>query len=189
MPTHTVTLSGDVQHTGLRSQIVGLGRGQHRRGVVFNAADGTVRIVVNGDDIEGFIEGIRKATRQTGADIDQIEHETVDGEVNLPDFSRVRTDDLSDISDKLDVGIGQLREIRVTNQSLVDGQERLIDGQERLHETADSLVDGQEQLIGGQEQLIDGQERLIHGQEQLVENTQEIVDIQRDLLDAVRETT
>lgn len=175
MPTHTVTLSGDVQHTGLRSQIVGLGRGQHRRGVVFNAADGTVRIVVNGDDIEGFIEGIRKATRQTGADIDQIQHETVDGEVNLPDFSRVRTDDLSDISDKLDVGIGQLREIRVTNQSLVDGQEQ-------LQETAESLVDGQERLIGGQEQLIDGQE-------QLVENTQEIVDIQRDLLDAVRENT
>lgn len=175
MVTHNITLSGDVQDRGLRSQIVGLGRGQDRRGVVFNAADGTVRIVVNGDDIDGFIKSIREVTHQTGGDIDRIEHETIDETVSLPEFSRVRTDDLSDISDKLDIGIGQLRDIRETNQSLVDGQAE-------LRETADSLVNGQEQLLGGQEQLIDGQE-------QLIDNTQAIVDIQRELLDAVRENT
>jgi acylphosphatase len=139
MATHDITLVGTVQHVGLRTQIEGLGRGQERRGIVYNEDDDRVQILTNGEDIEEFIEGIESAVETTRAEITDIDVTTLEEDLHLPAFSRVRSDDLGDVSDKLDEGNTILDEIRASTASIERNTDTLVEKQTELLEAISDL--------------------------------------------------
>jgi acylphosphatase len=116
-----IRIAGKVQDTGFRSLIEDIARLYDLRGFTFNDIDNSVKMVCCGENglIEDFLEEIKDKGVMKGAVIEDITSEEIPFKIYLPQkFLRLYTDELSDISRKLDTGIDILREIKNDTSSL-----------------------------------------------------------------------
>jgi len=99
---HSLIITGKVQDIGFRSIVEHIGRSFGIPGMVFNARDGSVKIVCSGEDavIDNFKQTIMIRGKKNGAEIIDIK-ESVN--IELPeDFAKASSDDEIDIGRKLD---------------------------------------------------------------------------------------
>ncbi len=96
---YNITVTGKVQDIGFRSVVEYAGRLFALSGLVFNARDGSVKIICFGEDslVREFFQEIRSREEQRGAVIENIKKKEIPSgaiDINdLPDtFSRVLTD-------------------------------------------------------------------------------------------------
>ena len=101
---HSLIITGKVQDIGFRSIIEHIGRSFGIPGVVFNAKDGSVKILCSGADsvMDTFKQTIMIRGKESGAEIIDIK-ESVN--IELPeDFAKASSDDEIDVGRKLDKG-------------------------------------------------------------------------------------
>ena len=104
---HTIIVTGKVQDIGFRSVVEHIGRSFGIPGFVFNAKDGSVKILCCGEDsvIENFTQTIGVRGEESGAKIKGIKEILLPFNIDLPDeFSKVSSDDEFDLGRKLDKG-------------------------------------------------------------------------------------
>lgn len=126
MPTYDITVEGAVQDVGFRDLVATLGRTHGLPGYVYNEPADTVRIVTRGDpaEVEAFVRGIREESERAGIAVADIEREETDESLPVPStFFKAPTDELSDIGEKLDEGIGVLRDIKEDTAVISDIKE------------------------------------------------------------------
>jgi acylphosphatase len=102
---HSIIVTGKVQDIGFRSVVEHIGRSFGMPGLVFNAKDGSVKILCCGEDsvIDNFTQAIKVRGAKNGAEIADIKEKTLSINIDLPDeFSKVSSDDEIDIGRKLD---------------------------------------------------------------------------------------
>ncbi len=119
---YNVAIIGKVQDVGLRNLIEDIARLLDLKGFAFNDADGSVKMVCCGGAsiVNNFLKEIRLRGEQKGAVIEDISKEQIPFHIYLPQkFIRLYTDELSDISRKLDVGIEVLKDIKGDTSVLV----------------------------------------------------------------------
>ena len=122
---HSIIVTGNVQDIGFRSIVEHIGRSFGVPGVVFNAKDGSVKILCCGEDsvIDNFTQTIKVRGGESGAEIEGIKKQALPF-IDLPDkFSKVSSDDENDIGRKLDKGNFLLNNMDVTlNNMSVDNK-------------------------------------------------------------------
>jgi acylphosphatase len=104
---HSIIVTGKVQDIGFRSVVEHIGRSFGMPGLVFNAKDGSVKILCCGEDsvIDNFTQTIKVRGEESGAEIEDIKEQVLPFNIDLPDeFSRVSSDDDIDLGRKLDKG-------------------------------------------------------------------------------------
>ncbi|MFA4955773.1 MAG: acylphosphatase [Candidatus Methanoperedens sp.] len=102
---HSIIVTGKVQDIGFRSIVEHIGRSLGIPGLVFNARDGSVKILCSGEDsvVDNFTQAIRVRGEENGSEIASINEKTLAINIDLPDeFSKVSSDDEIDIGRKLD---------------------------------------------------------------------------------------
>jgi acylphosphatase len=102
---HSIIVTGKVQDIGFRSVVEHIGRSFGIPGLVFNAKDGSVKILCCGEDsvIDNFTRAIKVRGAESGAEIANIKEKTLSINIDLPDeFSKASSDDEIDIGRKLD---------------------------------------------------------------------------------------
>jgi len=102
---HSIIVTGKVQDIGFRSVVEHIGRSFGMPGIVFNAKDGSVKILCCGEDsvIDNFTQAIKVRGAKNGAEIANIKEKTLSINIDLPDeFSKASSDDEIDIGRKLD---------------------------------------------------------------------------------------
>lgn len=112
---YNVSVIGKVQDIGFRAIVEYVGRLFNLSGLVFNAKDGSVKIICRGEDgvISEFFDEIRTRGEKRGAVIEDIKSREIPFAIDLPDkFTRVLTDEDIDIGRKLDKGNDLLVDIR-----------------------------------------------------------------------------
>lgn len=120
---YNVMITGKVQDIGFRTLIENIAIMLGLRGYVFNDINSSVKIVCCGDNgvISDFMKEIKHRAEQRGVEIENIEANEIKGNIFLPDkFIRLYTDELADISRKLDIGVELLRDIRQDTSALPD---------------------------------------------------------------------
>ena len=103
--THSITITGKVQDIGFRNTIEHIGRAFGLQGMVFNAKDGSVKILCSGEDtvINNFTREIKVRGTESGAEIASIKEQNLSINIELPDnFTKVSSDEDIDIGRKLD---------------------------------------------------------------------------------------
>ncbi|MDP3103508.1 MAG: acylphosphatase [Candidatus Methanoperedens sp.] len=104
---HSIVVTGKVQDIGFRSIVEHIGRSFGMPGLVFNAKDGSVKILCSGEDsvIDNFTHTIKIRGEESGAEIEGIKEKALPFNIDLPDdFSKVSSDDDFDLGRKLDKG-------------------------------------------------------------------------------------
>ena len=137
-----ITIRDDVQLIGYRGQIELLGRDLNLNGIVFNAPDGSVKVIVEGkeDVLEEFLNHLKRIREGV-----KIEARPVSRDSDLPiPFSRVATDDAYESMQRLDRGIELLGEIKKDTGQLVEVKGHLVE-----------VKDGITSLVVGQNKMID----------------------------------
>jgi acylphosphatase len=102
---HSIIVTGKVQDMSFRSIVEHIGRSFGIPGMVFNAKDGSVKILCSGEDsvIDNFTQTIKARGIESGAEIANIKEKTLSINIDLPDdFSKASSDDEIDIGRKLD---------------------------------------------------------------------------------------
>ncbi len=120
---YNVIIKGKVQDIGFRTLIEDIARVLELKGYAFNDTDGSVKMVCCGENgtIVEFLEMIRSKGAQKGVVIEDIDTEEIPFRIFLPEkFIRLYTDELADISRKLDIGIGVLKDIKKDTSALPD---------------------------------------------------------------------
>lgn len=155
MKCYNVTVTGKVQDIGFRSVVEYAGRLLGLPGLVFNAKDGSVKIICCGEDsaIREFFQQIRTRGEQRGAMIKDIKKQEVPFDIiDLPDtFSRVLADEDIDIGRKLDKGNELLIDIKRDTSLLLDIKRdtsvlpEIKAGMDSLNIKFDSFIRGQEE--------------------------------------------
>ncbi len=125
---YNVAIVGKVQDVGFRNLIEDIARLLDLKGYAFNDDDGSVKMVCCGDTsiINNFLKEIRLRGEQKGAVIEDITKEQIPFHIYLPQkFIRLYSDELADISRKLDVGIEVLKDIKGDTSALPEIKETL----------------------------------------------------------------
>jgi acylphosphatase len=102
---HSIVVTGKVQDIGFRSVVEHIGRSFGIPGLVFNAKDGSVKILCSGEAavIDDFTQTIRIRGEENGTEIASIKEKTLAINIDLPDeFSKVSSDDEFDLGRKFD---------------------------------------------------------------------------------------
>ncbi len=142
---YNITLRDHVQLLGYRGQIELIGKDLGLHGIVFNAPDGSVKVVAEGEEgvFDVFFDDLKRI--REGVDIETKE---VSRDADLPvPFSRVATDETLEYMKRFDKGIDLLTDIKSDNRELLSNTNLLVKGQEKL-------VEGQNQTNKGQNKVI-----------------------------------
>lgn len=138
---------------GFRDLVENMGQVLGLKGMVYNALDGSVRIVTVGDsdEVDELIQRVKENSRNVGAEVSAIEKDEVEDEIEMPGrFFKAPTDELGDLGRKLDKGVNLLGNI---NEGQEEGFNRLAEGQ-------DSLVEGQDRIVENLERNTEVLERI-----------------------------
>ena len=132
-----LTITGKVQNAGYRGFIEDKARDRHLKGYVFNASDGSVKMICEGacDKIDEFVDVI--TLHEKDIFVENIIRDDISGfALPIPDtFGRVKTDTKEDTYRKLDKGIDAIKSVKkdtVLLKDIKEGQEKLIGGQDKL---------------------------------------------------------
>jgi acylphosphatase len=149
---YNITIRDHVQLLGYRGQIELIGRDLGLHGVVFNAPDGSVKVVAEGEEsvFDVFLDDLKRIRQ--GVDIEARE---VSMDIDLPvTFSRVATDEQLEQMKRFDKAIELLGRVDGNTHSLVEGQNTMV-------ESLNTLVKGQNTLVESQKSLVDGQSKVL----------------------------
>jgi acylphosphatase len=127
---YTIMVTGKVQDIGFRALIENAGRLFDLSGLVFNARDGSVRIVCCGEEsiIGEFSQEVTTRGEQRGATIQDIKKQELPIEIELPyPFSKVFTEDDVDLGRKLDIGNDFLGELTRSSSEILKNTSVLPD--------------------------------------------------------------
>ncbi|MFV2041035.1 MAG: acylphosphatase [Candidatus Hydrothermarchaeales archaeon] len=157
--SYNIIIKGQVQDIGFRNLVENIARSLSLRGRVYNDVDGSVKIICQGavSAVKSLIDEIYSKSSNVGASVDDLTQEEIHAKIFLPPmFFKAPTDELSDVSRKLDIGIQSLQNIEsntLPTRNIEKNTELLIDGNR-------SLVTGQKALITSQEKMINILERI-----------------------------
>lgn len=118
---YNLMITGKVQGISFRALVEDIARLYDLRGFVFNDLDGSVKMVCCGENgnIADFLDELKIKGTQRGARVDEIKSEEIPFEIYLPQrFLRLYTDELTDISRKLDKGNELLGDINKDTSAL-----------------------------------------------------------------------
>ena len=104
---YNIMITDTVRDIGFWALIEDIARLYELRGFTFNDMDGSVKMVCGGENgvIADFLGDIKSRGTERGVVIHDITSEEIPFQIYLPHgFSRLYTDDLADISRKLDKG-------------------------------------------------------------------------------------
>lgn len=119
-----VTIKDKVQDIGFRGFIENVARSNYLEGIVFNDNDGSVKLIIRGDNsvVDDFFDDIKTKGNKRGIILEIKEKKELELDIPLPPiFSKVSTDDEQDIGRKLDIGNNRLDDINGKLAS-VDGK-------------------------------------------------------------------
>jgi acylphosphatase len=117
---HSIIVTGNVQDPGFSSVIENIGRSFGIPGLVFNAKDGSVKILCSCEDIviDNFTQAIKVRGAENGTEIAKIKEQTLSINIDLPDdFSKVSSDDEFDLGRKFDKANALLSTLIVDNKA------------------------------------------------------------------------
>ncbi len=117
---HSIIVTGKVQDIGFRSIVEHIGRSFGMAGLVFNAKDGSVKILCSCEDsvLDNFTQAIKVRGAENGTEITEIKEQTLSINIDLPDeFSKVSSDDEIDLGRKFDKANVLLSTLIVDNKS------------------------------------------------------------------------
>lgn len=123
-----VTIKDKVQDIKFRGFIENIARSNYLEGIVFNDKDGSVKLVLRGDNsvVDDFFDEIKIKGNKRGIILEIKEKKELELDIPLPPiFSKVSTDDEEDIGRKLDIGNELLGK-------LVEGQNSILDILKRI---------------------------------------------------------
>ena len=149
---YNITIRDHVQLIGYRGQIELMGRDLGLHGIVFNAPDGAVKVIAEGDEslLDVFFEDLRRIREGVN-----IETKEVSRDADLPvPFSRVATDENLEQMRRFDKGIELLGRIDNNTGMIADSQNKLVEGQNILIKSQSKLMEGQNKLVEGQDKVI-----------------------------------
>ncbi len=149
---HSIIVTGKVQDIGFRSIVEHIGRSFGMPGLVFNAKDGSVKILCCGEDsvIDNFTHTIKIRGEESGAEIEDIKEKALPFNIDLPDdFSKASSDDEIDIGRKLDKANVLLSTLVLDNKTgfnsvsvgLSDIKTLMFEHNTRLEAILEKLVD------------------------------------------------
>jgi acylphosphatase len=149
---YNITLRDHVQLLGYRGQIELIGKDLGLHGIVFNAPDGSVKVVAEGEEgvFDVFFDDLKRIREGVGIETKEVSR---DADLPIP-FSRVATDETLEYMKRFDKGIDLLTDIKSDNRELLSNTNLLVKGQDKLVETQDKLVEGQNQTNKGQNKVI-----------------------------------
>ncbi|MDI6654662.1 MAG: acylphosphatase [Candidatus Hydrothermarchaeota archaeon] len=117
-----VVIHGKVQDVGYRKRIESTAELFNLKGFPWNDVDGSVKLVCEGqeDFLNRFLEDIEiKEKLPSGIFVESMEKKEISIEFPLPPrFARLETEELADISRKLDTGNEQLKDIRANTGNI-----------------------------------------------------------------------
>ena len=117
---HSIIVTGKVQDIGFRSIVEHIGRSFGIPGLVFNAKDGSVKILCSCEDsvIDNFTQAIKVRGAENGTEIGKIQEQTLSINIDLPyEFSKVSSDDEIDLGRKFDKANVLLSTLIVDNKT------------------------------------------------------------------------
>jgi acylphosphatase len=147
---HSIIVTGKVQDTGFRSIVEHIGRSFGMPGLVFNARDGSVKILCCGEDsvIDNFTQTIKVRGGESGAEIEGIKEQALPFDIDLPDeFSKVSCDDEIDIGRKLDKGNFLLTNIKSDTSGIKSDTSGINDGINNLNIKFDAFSSRLERIL------------------------------------------
>lgn len=110
-----MSVTGNVQDIRFRSFLESMANSYHIKGYVFNASDGSVRMLCAGqtESMDNFFDAVRTRKPQD-ISIGQFIPTDIplpgDFDINIPSkFIKLETDELADIGKKLDIGVELLK--------------------------------------------------------------------------------
>ncbi len=127
---YNITLRDHVHLLGYRGQIELIGKDLGLHGIVFNAPDGSVKVVAEGEDdvIDVFFDDLKRI--REGVDIETKE---ISRDADLPvPFSRVATDETLEYMKRFDKGIDLLTDIKSDNREINSNTSLLVEGQNKI---------------------------------------------------------
>ncbi|MCS4540978.1 MAG: acylphosphatase [Euryarchaeota archaeon] len=117
-----VVVRGRVQDVGYRKRIEGTAELFSLKGFPWNDVDGSVKIICEGqeDFLNRFLEDIEiKEKLPSGIFVESLEKKEISIEFPLPPkFARLETEELAEISRKLDIGNERLKGIEVNTGTM-----------------------------------------------------------------------
>lgn len=143
---YNIKVTGKVQDIGFRALIENAGRLFDLSGLVFNAKDGSVRIVCCGEEsvIGEFSQEVTIRGEQRGVTIQDLKKQELPIKIDLPyPFSKVFADDDIDLGRKLDKGNDFLGELTRSSSEILKNTSVLPDikdGIENLNIKLDSSL-------------------------------------------------
>jgi len=147
---HSIIVTGKVQDIGFRSIVEHIGRSFGMPGLVFNAKDGSVKILCCGEDsvIDNFTQTIKVRGRESGAEIEGIKEQALPFDIDLPDeFSKVSCDDEIDVGRKLDKGNFLLTNIKSDTSGIKSDTSGINDGINNLNIKFDAFSSRLERIL------------------------------------------
>jgi acylphosphatase len=127
---YNITIRDHVQLVGYRGQVELIGQELGLHGIVFNAPDGSVKVVAEGEEsvFDVFLDELKRI--RAGVDLEARE---VSMDIDLPvPFSRVATNEQLEQMNRFDKGIELLTGIDSNTKLLVDSQKTLVGGQDKM---------------------------------------------------------
>jgi len=146
----TARVSGRVQMVGYRARVVDLARSSGLVGFVQNLPDGRVEVVAEGErsDLLRFASALKMENFLIR--VDDLETVYSEASGSFPGFRKVI--DPEELGDRLDEGVGILKEILVTVKDgfrdLGGKMDTMLDKQDSMLDKQDSMLEKQDLTLG-----------------------------------------
>ena len=143
-------ITDHVHLAGYREIVEGHGKARGLAGFVFNDVDGSVKIMASGSEqaITDFIQDLKLTRPDTIIDTKEIIEE-----IPLPSpFGRVVTDEMREISDRLDQGV-----------KILAGHTGILTGHTEILTVHTEILTGYTQILTGHTEILTDQSLLLKG--------------------------
>jgi acylphosphatase len=146
----TARVSGRVQMVGYRARVVDLARSLGLVGFVQNLPDGRVEVVAEGEksDLGRFASALKMENSLIR--VDDVETAYSEATGSFPGFRKVI--DPEELGDRLDEGVGILKEILVTVKEgfgdLGEKMDTMLEKQDAMLEKQDAMLEKQDSTLG-----------------------------------------
>lgn len=139
----TARVSGRAQMVGYRAKVVALARSAGLVGFVQNLLGGRVEVVAEGERYDPLRFSSALKMENSIIRVDDVETAYCEASGSFPGFRKVI--DPEEVRDRLDEGVGILKEILVT---VKDGFRDLGGKMEMMLDKQDSMLDKQDSILG-----------------------------------------
>jgi acylphosphatase len=156
----TARVSGRVQMVGYRARVVDLARSLGLVGFVQNLPDGRVEVVAEGEksDLGRFASALKMENSLIR--VDDVETAYSEATGSFPGFRKVI--DPEELGDRLDEGVGILKEILVTVKEgfgdLGEKMDTMLEKQDAMLEKQDAMLEKQDAMLEKQDAMLEKQD-------------------------------